>query len=62
MFVALGSEGFWANIESNELVEIVNDYNTWDLGNAIDIIHSKLQDNYTDGSVKDDVSLIISYL
>ena len=28
LFVALGTEGLWANIESNELVELVNDYNT----------------------------------
>jgi serine/threonine protein phosphatase PrpC len=59
----VGTDGIWDNIEANEMVEIINDYNTKETGTAIEVVLPKVSDNcISDGVQLDDMSLIISYL
>ena len=62
-FVAIGSDGIWDYLGYDEVVEIINDYGIRDPGTSTEFICSKARDVcYSNSSVLDDMSIIVSFL
>ena len=62
-FIALGTDGIWDNLTSEEVVENINEHYIREIGTASEFVVNKIRDMTSSNSVTlDDMTLLISYL